>query len=336
LIVLLVPVAGVADEPNWIACPEDEHGTYCALVEDEAGLIAKEQADADEHHLGGLCGAGVLASSRRVDEPLIEVEVVSNDGEAALLLAPGAMRMVVRGSKVVRRRPVTGGCALIDGKPATYRVGKASDGRQRILISRRVSVPLRIDVPGARSRSLEGTLHAFPPYDWPDTHARPAPLTFTKGVALAPDRVPAPPDDHSMGVWSVVSVRSGERVGARLVKPDERSVKVELERPAVIRLSVRQGGPAGAAVKVARYWFEDRFPGFPMTCAPGEGLTRWGETTLPVPTSTPVIEAPPGERRCLFIESVGTDTVAGDLAALRVPARSGRVERTIVINQEAE
>lgn len=311
-------------------CPADEHGPVCALVVDEVKQLEGELAKlARGEHTGGLCGT-------RTAEPtgpgpwkaLVEVELSSPDGPAVVGLAPEPARVEVNGRLVLRRRRVTRACALVNGQPAEVRVLPEQNGKQVIELRARRPVPLKVTVKSSGKEEPTGWLYAIPPFDWPDTEARPAQLHFDGGTStLAPDRLPSEPDEP--GVWSIVAVRVGRRVAARLVSPSETQVALTPVPPITMKVSVKAGK---TALPLERLWFSDVAPGEPIACTVEAGLARWGIRALDGETEV-TVDAPPGDRRCLFVEVNAGEVL--QTMGLRVPSKGGSTVRRVLRLSEA-
>lgn len=137
------------------------------------------------------------------------------------------------------------------------------------------------------------------------------PLSFVGTTAAAPERVPT---TGLPGVWSVVSVKVGRLVAARLVRPDESRVVLTVGPPATMRVRVKG---LSTSVSLSRAWFEDLLPHMPVECVSHASWGRWGTVDLGGATVA-VLEVPPGERRCVFLE-----TSTGEVVAVRAPTRAG-------------
>ena len=300
-------------------CPTDEHGASCALVSDELAVLQDELAEvAAGHTTSRLCLEG---GYRPPVHQGIDVELSSPEGIADVGLLshtpqelPSPQRVQVAGVKVVHRAQVIGACALLDGRPALVELGPVREGRQTVTIRHRPSTPLSVVVQTAGTRTPpSGWLHAIPPIDWPNTEARSVPLAFVGNTAQAPERVPTGPGT-GQGVWSVVSVRVGQLVAAKLVGPDEKQVVLTPGRPAKLKVRVIE---SGRPARLSRTWFEDVLPDFELECDPLESSSRWGGADLDGGT-TAVLEVPPGARRCVFVQ-----TQSGEVVGVRAPKSPG-------------
>lgn len=304
------------------ACPHDEHGRFCALVSDELVQLQNELTELEKGETtDGLCHAstGLMPPLAKID-----VELSSPDGTADLGLLPVPHRVQVSGSTVLKREQVFGACALLDGRPALVQVGPVRDGRQIVTVRRRLSTPLSVVVKTGLKAPVSGWLHAIPPFDWPDTVARPVPLSFVGHTAEAPERVPK--IDNDLGVWSVVSVKVGRLVAAQMVAPNEQRVVLTPGPPATLRVRVTA---FGKPVPLSQAWFEDVLPDSPMECVAFQSWGRWGLVDLDGAT-TAVLEVPPGARRCVFLQ-----TESGDVVATRAPTSAGTSARAVWLPLEA-
>ncbi len=299
------------------ACPRDEHGAVCALVSDEMTALQQELAALEKgESTEGLC---LVLTGLPPPQPTLEVTLSSPDGAADVGLQPSPQRVQVSGATTLRREQVFGACALLDGRPARVEVSPVRDGRQTVTIRRRPSTPLIVVVKTNSTTPVTGWLHAIPPYDWPDTSARTVPLSFVGNTATAPERVPTEPNTE-FGVWSVVSVKVGKLVAAKLVAPNARQVVLTPAPPARLRLQVKA---MKTPLPLARAWFEDLLPDEQGKCAARQSWGRWGELTLDGSTVA-TLEVPPGSRRCVFVQ-----TASGEVAGTPAPTTPGTTVKTL-------